>query len=195
MVRLYDVYLTGPLFQESSGMSALQTPSTSDAWQETSRNGQRRSFRDMKSEEEQQQELFQKVAEQVLIRSAFATDAYVAIVTTIGAVVTPLYVVTLRLVFDRGPLKWLSWDALPAWLLLSSVLLISVIRFPRRTFFDTKQPVQIFIAQQERTYRLRLLSATAVLLAFAGLISAVVALAQAKPPLKQGSQTSRAYPK
>ena len=132
----------------------------------------------MKTEEEQQQELLQKVAEQVLIRSAFATDTYLGIITTICAVVTPIYVVALRFVLDQRPFEWLSSEAVPAWLLLSSVLVISVIRFPQRALFDTKQPASIYAAQQERAYRMRAWSALAALLAIAGLVSSVLTLAQ-----------------
>lgn len=144
----------------------------------------------MKSSEEQQQELFQKVAEQVLIRSAFASDAYLGIITTISSLFLPVYVVALRFLLDQQKFDWISLEAIPALLLVVSILVISFVRFPPPADFDTKQAFKIYEDQQKRTNKLRPYSIFASWLAIVGLTLSIFTLGSVSIHQKDKARSS-----
>jgi hypothetical protein len=132
---------------------------------------------EVKREDEIRDELLQKLAEQILTRSMFASDTYLNTVTGICSMVTPIYVVTLRFILDNKPVHIISLDFLPAWLLLTGFLIISIARFPQSTTFDLKQPLQIFQAQEARAHRLRAWAIIATIVVTIGFIDAIFVIA------------------
>jgi hypothetical protein len=116
----------------------------------------------------------EKLAEQILSRNISASESYSNVVTTITSFIAPIYLFLLRqLLCETNQLiKW--WHVLPPIFLLLSLAVIFWARFPRKTFFDLNNPVQILENQFHYLKKVRSYSIIASVLAWLGIAGCVL---------------------
>lgn len=97
----------------------------------------------MANEEKIRDELLLHAAKTIIGRSYEAADKYYKLMFTVNSFLVPIYLATLNIIKDNNQEVINVLHSVPAILFFLSVITITFVVFPRKVFFDLKNPDQI----------------------------------------------------